>query len=42
MIRVAKREVQFARIAADPQGKWIKQVARNLTEELAGFLSERA
>jgi hypothetical protein len=26
------------RIAPDPEGQWMKQVARNLTDPLAGFL----
>ena len=39
VIQLATREVQIAGIVAEPHGKWIKQVARNLTDGLDGFLA---
>jgi transposase InsO family protein len=39
VIRLATREVQIAGILPEPQGRWMKQVARNLTDGLDGFLA---
>jgi hypothetical protein len=39
VIRLATREVQVAGILPEPHGQWMKQVARNLTEGLDGFLA---
>jgi hypothetical protein len=39
VIRLATREVQIAGIIAEPHGGWMKQMARNLTDELGGFLT---
>ena len=39
VIRLATREVQIAGIIAEPHERWMKQVARNLTDGLDGFLS---
>ena len=38
VIRLATREVQVAGIITEPHGQWMKQMARNLTDELEGFL----
>ena len=38
VIRLATREVQIAGIVPEPHGAWMKQVARNLTDGLDGFL----
>ena len=38
VIRLATREVHIAGIIAEPNGPWMKQVARNLTDGLDGFL----
>ena len=38
VIRLATREVQIAGIMAEPHGRWMKQMARNLTDGLDGFL----
>ena len=39
VIRLATREVQIAGIVPEPHGGWMKQVARNLTDGLDGFLA---
>ena len=39
VIRLATREVQIAGIIPEPHGRWIKQMARNLTVGLDGFLN---
>ena len=39
VIRLATREVPIAGIVAEPNGPWMKQVARNLTDGSAGFLN---
>ena len=39
VIRLATREVQIAGIIPEPHGGWMKQVARNLTDGLDGFLA---
>ncbi len=38
VIRLATREVHIAGIVPEPDGLWMKQVARNLTDGLDGFL----
>ena len=38
VIRLATREVEIAGIVPEPHGTWMKQVARNLTDGLDGFL----
>lgn len=38
VMRLATREVQIAGIIPEPNGSWMKQVARNLTDGLDGFL----
>jgi hypothetical protein len=38
VIRLATREVQIAGIIPEPNGPWMKQMARNLTDNLDGFL----
>lgn len=38
VIRLATREVHIAGIVPEPDGPWMKQVARNLTDGLDGFL----
>jgi transposase InsO family protein len=37
VIRLATREVHIAGIVPEPNGPWMKQVARNLTDSLDGF-----
>jgi hypothetical protein len=39
VIRLATREVHIAGIIPEPHGLWMKQVARNLTDGLDGFLN---
>ena len=39
VIRLATREVQIAGIIPEPHGRWMKQMARNLTDGLDGFLT---
>jgi len=39
MIRLATRKVHIAGIVPEPHGPWMKQMARNLTDGLDGFLS---
>ena len=39
VIRLATREVQIAGTVPEPHGVWMKQVARNLTDGLDGFLA---
>jgi transposase InsO family protein len=39
VIRLATREVEIAGIIPEPHGEWTKQVARNLTDGLDGFLA---
>ena len=39
VIRLATREVHLAGIIPEPNGRWMKQIARNLTDGLDGFLS---
>ena len=38
VIRLATREVHIAGIIPEPNGPWMKQVARNLTDANSGFL----
>lgn len=38
VIDIATRRVQIARISNSPSGPWMKQVARQLTDPLDGFL----
>ena len=39
VIRLATREVRIAGIIPEPNGQWMQQMARNLTDGLDGFLS---
>ncbi len=39
VIRLSSREVNIAGIIPEPDGEWMKQMARNLTDCLEGFLS---
>jgi hypothetical protein len=39
LMRLATREVHIAGIIPEPQGRWMKQMARNLTDGMDGFLS---
>jgi len=39
VIRLATREVRIAGIVPEPHGQWMKQMARNLTDGLDGFLA---
>jgi putative transposase len=39
VIRLATREVHIAGIVPEPNGGWMKQMARNLTDGLDGFLA---
>ena len=39
VMRLATREVQIAGIIPEPHGPWMKQMARNLTDGLGGFMS---
>ena len=39
VIRLATREVAIAGIIPEPHGRWMKQLARNLTDGLDGFLN---
>jgi hypothetical protein len=39
VIRLATREVHIAGIIPEPPGRWMKQMARNLTDGLNGFMS---
>ena len=39
VIRLATREVRIAGITPEPQEAWMKQIARNLTDGLEGFLT---
>ncbi|MGO8930554.1 MAG: hypothetical protein ACLQU3_27165 [Limisphaerales bacterium] len=39
VIRLATREVHIAGIIPEPEGPWMKQMARNLTDGLEGFLN---
>jgi putative transposase len=41
VIHLSSREVNIAGIIPEPDGAWMKQVARNLTDCLEGFLSGR-
>jgi transposase InsO family protein len=41
VIALSTRKVEIAGIAPDPGGKWMKQVARNLTDPFAGFLRNK-
>ena len=38
VIRLATREVRIAGIIPEPNDAWMKQIARNLTDEIDGFL----
>ena len=38
MIRLSTREVKIAGGIPEPDGEWMKQIARNLTDSLDGFL----
>ena len=39
VIRLATREVYIAGVILEPHGRWMKQMARNLTDGLDGFLN---
>jgi putative transposase len=39
VLRLATREVHIARIIPEPHGRWMKQMTRNLTDGLNGFMS---
>jgi hypothetical protein len=39
VIRLATRQVQIVGIIPEPHGEWMKQMARNLTDGLEGFLA---
>jgi transposase InsO family protein len=39
VIQLKSRRIQIAGIAPDPDGRWMKQMARNLTEADEGFLA---
>jgi putative transposase len=39
VMRLATREVHLAGIIPEPNGRWMKQMARNLTDSLDGFLN---
>jgi transposase InsO family protein len=39
VIRLATREVHIAGITPEPNGSWMKQMARNLTDDMNGFLN---
>jgi len=39
VIRLATREVYIAGIIPEPQGRWMRQMARNLTDGTGGFLN---
>jgi len=41
VIELSTRKVEIAGLAPDPNGHWMKQVARNLTDPLAGFLANK-
>jgi transposase InsO family protein len=41
VIRLATREVHIAGIIPEPNGPWMKQIARNLTDANGGFLKSR-
>ena len=38
VIRLATREIKIAGIVPEPDGQWMNQMARNLTEAADGFL----
>jgi putative transposase len=40
VIKLETREVEMAGIRVNPDGAWMKQVARNLTEPIDGFLRD--
>ena len=40
VIKIETREVHIAGIRIDPDGAWMKQVARNLTDPIDGFLRD--
>jgi hypothetical protein len=40
VIALKTRAVEIAGIAVDPDGEWMKQMARNLTDRVDGFLRE--
>jgi putative transposase len=39
VIRLSSRKVNIAGIVPEPDGLWMKQIARNLTDDVDGFLS---
>jgi putative transposase len=39
LVRLATREIHIAGIIPEPQGRWMKQMARNLTDGMDGFLN---
>ena len=41
VMELSTRRVEIAGVAPDPYGSWMVQVARNLTDGLAGFLNEK-
>ena len=40
-MELSSRRVEIAGVAPDPYGSWMVQVARNLTDSLDGFLTEK-
>ncbi|HIG30705.1 MAG TPA: hypothetical protein EYQ50_24055 [Verrucomicrobiales bacterium] len=40
VIKLAAREVQIAGIIPEPHGEWMKQIGRNLTDCIDGFLKD--
>jgi len=40
VIKVETREVHIAGVRVDPNGAWMKQIARNLTDPIDGFLRD--
>ena len=41
VIDLSTRRVEIAGIAPDPDGQWMKQIARNLTDACSGFLKDK-
>jgi hypothetical protein len=41
-MELATRKVAIAGITANPNGEWMKQIARNLTDACDGFLKRKA
>ena len=40
VVKLETREVHIAGIRANPDGAWMKQIARNLTDPIDGFLRD--